>query len=134
MKGTILDLMHLGLFGWFVGSVAVITTIIAYVYISIVLYTIAKKLKKPYAWMAWIPLVNLIFYMPMLAGYEWYFGFLYILMFIPWVGVLVPIALMVWWWWRIAENRNFPGWLGILMIIPVVNIIIPAIIAWAENK
>jgi len=43
-----------------------------YIYAALALQTIGKKLKVEPTWLAWIPIVNM-FYIPMLAGYKWYY-------------------------------------------------------------
>lgn len=111
----------------------VIALIVAYIYFALVMQTLGKKLKVGNEWMAWVPIVNM-FYIPMLAGYEWYYGFLWLLLFIPIIGGPIVLIIAIWWWWKIAEKRNFPGWLSILLIIPVINIILPGVFAWYDVK
>jgi len=59
--------------------------------------------------------------------------FIVFLSWIPIVGSLGVLALMIWWWWKIAERRNRPGWWGILIgLIPVVNLILIGMLAWSD--
>jgi len=136
MNSNIVDPNMLGL-GMLAGvSVGIIVAIgvLFYVYFALALATIGKKLNVGKTWMAWIPVVNL-FYIPMLAGYEWYYGFLWILAFIPMIGwTVISLILLIWWFWKIAEKRNFPGWFAIFLFVPSISILIPGIIAWYENK
>lgn len=110
---------------------AVIFGIAIYVYTAWAVMTIGKKLKVKPTWLAWIPVAN-VFYLPMLAGYEWYYGFLWIGSFIPAIGFLISIGLTIWWWWRISEARKKEGWMGILMAIPLVNLVVVGILAWSK--
>ena len=120
--------------GAFMGAflaLAIILGIAIYVYTAWAVMTIGKKLKVEPTWLAWIPIANL-FYIPMLAKYEWYYGFLWIGSMIPGIGFLVSIGLTIWWYWRISESRKKEGWLGILMAIPLVNLVVVGILAWNE--
>ena len=131
--GNVIDPNMLGL-GILTGlgiAFAVGISLIMYIYFALVLSTIGKKLKVGKIWMAWVPVVNM-FYIPMLAGYKWYYGFLWLLAAIPIIGALISIGLVIWWWWKIAEKRNFPGWISILILIPIVDIILPGVIAWYD--
>lgn len=123
-------------FGLLTGALLValiIVGIVAYIYGSLVMWTLGGKLKVEPRWLAWVPLINGMFYLPMLAGYKWYYGWLWLLAFIPIVGSIVSIALTIWWWWKISEARKRDGWLGILMIIPLANIIIMGYLAWSDK-
>ncbi len=108
----------------------VVITIGIYIYVSFAMMVIAKKLNKDNPWLVWIPIVNL-FYIPVMADYPWYLGFLWFLGAIPVVGWIIPLALVIWWYWKISEGVKKPGWLGILMAIPIVNLIVIGILAWA---
>lgn len=112
---------------------AVVIGIVLYIYTALVLYTIAKKLKKDYAWIAWIPIANM-FYVPVVAGYAWYYGFLNLLTIIPFIGMLAVLGINIWWWWRISEERKFPGWFSLFMLLPPVWLIIMGVIAWGKAK
>ena len=105
--------------------------IVFYVYTALALMTIGKKLKKDPTWLAWVPIAN-VFYIPMLAGYEWYYGFLWLLTLVPFVGFIATLGLPIWWFWKISEARGKEGWFGILMIIPIVNLIILGVLAWSK--
>lgn len=124
------DMMGIAFLGAFMGAILLVV-LIGYIYSALVMWTIGKKLKVEPTWLAWIPVVNM-FYIPMLAGYEWYYGFLWLLVAIPFLGSLVSIGLTIWWWWKIAEERSRPGWWGILMIVPVVNLVMMGILAWSD--
>ena len=95
-----------------------------YVYFSLALQTIAQKTNTENAWLAWIPIVNVILMLNIAQKPIWWF----ILFLIPLVGIVMAIIV----WMGIAEARNKPNWWGILMIIPVANLIVPGYLAWAD--
>ncbi len=96
----------------------------AYVYMSLALQTIAKKTNTENAWLAWIPIVNIILMLNIAKKPLWWI----ILFFVPLVNIVIAILV----WMGIAEARNKPNWWGILMIVPVVNLIVPGYLAWAD--
>jgi len=108
-------------------------TIAYYIFLSIVMYIIGRKLNVKPTWLAWIPIVNM-FYIPMLAGYKWYYAFLLLLSMVPVVGIVVVPVLMIWWWWMIAQRRGFHGALALLCLIPIVNFVMIGIFAWVDPK
>jgi len=95
-----------------------------YVYYSLALQTIAKKTNTENAWMAWIPIVNIILMLNIAKKPLWWF----ILCLVPLVNLVIIIIV----WMAIAEARGKPNWWGILLIVPVVNIIVPGYLAWAD--
>jgi len=103
--------------------VALIFAAVGYVYIALALQTIATKTNTENAWLAWIPIVNLVLMLNIAKKPIWWF----ILLLIPLVNIVMIILV----WMGIAEARNKPNWWGILMIVPVVNIIVPGYLAWS---
>jgi hypothetical protein len=95
-----------------------------YVYYSLALQTIAKKTNTENAWLAWIPIINIILMLNIAKKPLWWL----ILCLIPIVNIVIFIIV----WMAIAEARNKPSWWGILLIVPVVNIIVPGYLAWAD--
>jgi magnesium-transporting ATPase (P-type) len=95
-----------------------------YVYVALALMTIAKKTNTPNAWLAWIPIVNIILMLNVAKKPLWWF----ILCLIPLVNIVIFIIV----WMAIAEARGKPNWWGILMIVPVVNLIVPGYLAWSD--
>ena len=96
----------------------------AYIYISLALQTIANKTNTPNAWLAWIPIANIIVMLSVAKKPLWWF----ILFLVPLVNIVV--AVMV--WMAMAEARGKPGWWGILTIVPVANLIVPGVLAWSD--
>ncbi len=110
-----------------------------YVYTSLALMTIAKRLQTEPAWLAWIPIANLVL-MAKMAKMHWWPVLLVIGMVIPWISPLAGIALLVFiiiWSWKICEARKRPGWYAVLTIIPFVGgiwaLILYGILAWSKD-
>lgn len=95
-----------------------------YIYTSLALQTIAKKTNTENAWMAWIPIINILLMLNIAKKPLWWI----ILCLIPLVNIVILIIV----WMGIAEARNKPNWWGILMIVPLVNLIVPGYLAWAD--
>ena len=103
---------------------AVVVGLGFYIYISLALQTIANKTGTPNAWLAWIPIANLILMLQVAKKPLWWF----LLFLIPLVNLVMSIIV----WMAVAEARGKPSWWGILMIVPVVGLIVPGYLAWAD--
>ena len=109
------------LFGAFF-MLALVIIFIIYLITALALYKIAIRTKSDYAWLAWVPIANIIL-MALIAKQEWWLGLIAIFApIIPFVGGLASTGLIVFFWWRITERFNKPGPLALLMIIPIVNL------------
>jgi len=97
---------------------------IAYVYMALALQAIAQKTNTPNAWMASVPIANLILMLNIARKPIWWI----ILFLIPIVNIVMVILV----WMGIAEARSKPSWWGVLSIVPVVNLFVPAYLAWSE--
>ncbi|MGE5326353.1 MAG: DUF5684 domain-containing protein [Deltaproteobacteria bacterium] len=95
-----------------------------YIYIALAIQTIAKKTNTENAWLAWIPIINIILMLNIAKKPIWWI----VLFLIP----LVNIVFMILVWMAIAEARGKPNWWGILMIVPVVSLIVPGYLAWSD--
>ena len=84
-----------------------------YVFFSLCLFLIAKKLKVPAPWTAWIPIVNLWTLVACAGKPAWWLIFY----LIPIVNFFVLIYLYM----CITENLGKNKWLGLLMLVPLVN-------------
>ena len=84
-----------------------------YVYNSLALVTIGKKLKYKYPWLAWIPVANGAMVLQM-GGFHWAWIFLVLVPVLGWIalGVLGIISF-----WRIFEKRKYPGWLSLVLLL-----------------
>jgi hypothetical protein len=104
--------------------VMVVIGLAFYIYFSLALQTIAKKTNTENAWLAWIPIANIILMLNIAKKPTWWI----ILFFIPLVGIVFGIIVFM----AIAEARNKPSWWGILLIVPVIGIIVPGYLAWSD--
>ncbi|MBN1793986.1 MAG: hypothetical protein JW844_03390 [Candidatus Omnitrophica bacterium] len=94
-----------------------------YAYFSFALQTIARKTNTPYAWLAWVPLVNFYLMCTIARQPGWYV----VLFFVPVVNIVIPVYL----WMKIAEEMGQPGWIGLLWLVPVVNLFLPGYLAFS---
>ena len=95
-----------------------------YVYTALALQTIAQKTNTENAWLAWIPIANIVLLLNIAKKPIWWI----LLLLIPLVNIIVGIIV----WMAVAEARNKPNWWGILIIVPVVGIIVPGYLAWSD--
>lgn len=95
-----------------------------YIFAAFALMTIAEKTQTPNAWLAWIPLANVVLMIMVARKPIWWI----VLFFIPLVNIVVSVIL----WMAIAEARHKPSWWGILTIIPVLNLVAIAYLAWSD--
>jgi len=95
-----------------------------YVYFALALSTIATKTNTENAWLAWIPIANLILMLNVAKKPIWWI----LLFLIPLVNVIISIIV----WMEVAKARGKPDWWGILTIVPVVGIAVPGYLAWAD--
>lgn len=100
--------------------------LVIYVYMSICLMKIAKKTNTENAWLAWIPIANVILMLQIAQKPLWWI----ILFFIPLVNIVFTILV----WMEIAKAVKKPDWLGILMIVPIANFIIPGYLAFSKSE
>jgi len=114
-----------------VAGLLLVFVVIIYIYCSLCLYLIAKKTNDEPAWLAWIPIASL-FLMCKVAKVNYLWLLLVLASFIPIVGTLCMMGLMVYLWYKISEARNKPGWLGVLVIIPLVSFVIMGYLAFSE--
>ena len=95
----------------------------SYIYTSLALMTIAKKLSHPRPWLAWIPFANTALILQM-GGFHWAWVFLFL---VPFAGWTVLIALSTISMWRVFEKRNYPGALALFQLggfIPYISLLL----------
>lgn len=97
-----------------------------YIYMSLCVYKIAKKTNTENAWMAWIPIINIILMLNIAKKPLWWI----VLYFIPLANIVVSILV----WMEIAKAVNKPDWVGILIIVPFVNIFVPGYLAFSKME
>ncbi|MFP4423609.1 MAG: hypothetical protein ACLFP2_00095 [Candidatus Woesearchaeota archaeon] len=119
----------------FVGLIA----IGVYVYMAFAMMKTAQRLGTPNAWLAWIPIGNMVL-MANMAKMHWWPVLLILIAWIPiigWIAGLVLAVFAIIWQWKICEARNKPGWWAILLIIPLVGniwgLVMWGILAWSKQ-
>ncbi len=110
-----------------------------YLYTSLALMAVAKRLKDPAPWLAWIPIANLVL-MARLAKMHWWPVLLLIGALIPLLGIFFALAFAVFafiWQWKICEARKRPGWWALLQLIPFVGgiwgLVMWGLLAWSKD-
>jgi len=114
------------IFGIFAGIFALVffILIIVYIFYAICLMKIAHKTNTPNAWLAWIPIANMVLMLQVAKKPMWWI----ILFFIPIANIVMAILL----WMGIAKELGKPEWLGVLVIVPIANLVLPAYLAFSE--
>lgn len=77
-------------------------------------FLIAKKTNAPYAFYAFIPILNYYLLCKIAGRPVWWM----VLYFVPFVGLAIDVIV----WMDIAQVRQKPNWLGILILVPLVNL------------
>jgi hypothetical protein len=145
VSSTEMNLAMFGLLSWIAAMfaafmlIAVVVSILVYIYSSLVLFTIGKKLGYKRSWLAWIPVANLAMILQ-LGNFHWALVFL---LLVPILGTIAVAVLLIISLWRIYEKRKYSGWLSLvplLSVIPVVgflagiaHLVIMGVVAW-KNK
>jgi len=139
----VLDSLGMGAILGFLAGMAIVAIIIAiiigialYIYFALALQSIAKKLKYKNSWFAWIPFLNLVMVLQ-LGGFHWAWVFLVLGCWIPVVGAIICLALLVLMmisFWRIFEKLKYPGALSLLLLLPLARVIMIGIAAWSKRK
>ncbi len=106
--------------------IAVLVGLGLYVYYSLSMYLIAKRLNVAEAWMSWVPILNLWPFLSSAGKPCWWV----ILLLIPFVNIVVIVYL----WMCICENLGRNKWLGLLTLVPVVNLVLPGVLAFSKNE
>ncbi|UCG78477.1 MAG: DUF4124 domain-containing protein [Nitrospirota bacterium] len=117
-------------------------------YLMLCTYLIARKTGVSYAWMSWIPVLN-IFPIFGAAGYSWWVGpvvlLLPLLLFIPVMlfppagailSFLMAIGLIIFFiymWTKICESLNVTKLAAILIIVPLFNFLIISYLAFKKE-
>ncbi|MFH1704160.1 MAG: DUF5684 domain-containing protein [Nitrospirota bacterium] len=114
-----------GLFTGF-GIILILIEIAFYIFFSLCLFLIAKKLDVPAPWTAWIPIVQ-IWTIVASAGKPWWW---ILLLLVPIVNIVIGIYL----WVLITENLGRNKWLGLLMLVPIINFVFLGILAFSKSE
>jgi uncharacterized membrane protein YfhO len=135
-----------GLLGWLSAIIAgaaivvMVVSLIVYIYTSLAMYTIGKKLGYKNSWLAWIPIANIAMILQ-LGGFHWAFVFLILIPFLGWLAIAILIYISL---WRIYEKRKYPGWLSLIILgtmipiigwvlAPLAHLIIMGFVAWKDK-
>lgn len=108
------------------GMILVFIGIAFYIYYSLCLFLIAKKLDVPAPWTAWIPLVQLWTFVVSAGKPGWWV----LLFLVPLVNFFVGIYL----WICVTENLGKNKWLGLLILVPLVGILYPGWLAFSKTE
>lgn len=114
-----------GLFAGF-ATISILMEIALYIFFSLCLFLIAKKLNIPAPWTAWIPIVQ-IWTIVACAGKPWWW---ILLLLVPIVNIVIGIYI----WVLITENLGRNKWLGLLMLVPIVNLVFLGILAFSKSE
>ena len=108
------------------GIMIYLIAFVLYIFTSLCLFLIAKKLNVPSPWTAWIPLIQVWTFVTS-AGKAWWW---ILLLLVPIVNTIVGIYL----WICITENLGRNKWLGLLMLLPVINLVFLGILAFSKTE
>ncbi len=120
--------VFVGLLGGFL-LIVVFISLAAWIFFSLCLFLIAKKLDIENPWIAWIPLVQTYTFV-LCAGKPWWWLLMFWLGFVVFpVGIVVSVIL----WMAICENLGVNKWLGLLVLVPLVNVGFAGYLAFSKN-
>ena len=117
------------LFGGFVLVFFFGTLGFTYIYTSITLMAMAKRLDYENAWFAWIPILNIVLLLKMGDMNP----LLVLLILIPGLGglaiaIINIIALM-----NICEKVGYEKLLALLVLVPIANFVLLGMLAWGKK-
>ena len=99
--------------------------IVGYLYFSLCLYFIARKLNVSNPWIAWVPIFQIMTLLEWASKPAWWA----LLFFVPLVNFIVQIYI----WMCLSENLGRDKWSGLLMLVPVVNLIYLGMLAFSKQ-
>lgn len=112
--------------------VLVIIGIALYVFYSLCLFKIGKKLDVPASWLAWVPVANGFWPLVGASGKPWWWIIILVVAsIIPIVNIL-SIFLFIYLWMCVSENMGRNKWLGLLVILPFVNFVFMGYLAFSK--
>lgn len=118
------------LFGGAMLFVSIVVGLGSYIYCSLALMKLAKRMDYDNAWFAWVPILNMVLLFqlgdqnPMLL----------LLLLIPGVGAVVVGVLSIIALMKICEKRGYDKALGLLVLIPVASYVLLGILAWGKKE
>lgn len=105
----------------FAGAIQMMLSLGIWIIFSLSGHVIGKKLRHSAPWLAWVPVVNVFYFMTLAGRNPW----TALLLFVPLVNIIVYAVMFG----DIADRLGMPQWLGWAMILPVANIFIIAYLA-----
>ncbi|VVB82757.1 Uncharacterised protein [uncultured archaeon] len=135
---AILGSDYSALIPFFAGMIifAIIVLFVLYIYTSLAMMAIAKKVNHPHPGLVWIPFVGQYLVASQIAKMPWWPILFLIGTVIPFVGNGFGLALLVFdiiWMWKTYEAVQKPGWWAIFMLFPPVGLILLGIAAWSKK-
>lgn len=106
-------------------SMFLIFIIVGYFYFSLCLYNIARKLNVSNAWIAWVPIAQILTLLQSASKPAWWI----LLFLVPLVNLVITIYV----WMCVSENLGKNKWLGLLMLVPVVNLVYLGMLAFSRQ-
>ncbi len=97
-----------------------------YIYFSLCLFLIAKKLNVSAPWIAWVPIVQIWTLLQAAGKPCWWV----VLFFIPVIGIIASVYV----WMCIAENLGRNKWLGLLILAPFINLVYIGVLAFSKQE
>jgi len=117
------------LFGGMMLLFSLAVTMALYVYTSLALMTIARKLEAENEWFAWVPVLNMALLLKLGMQNPW----LVLLILIPGIGAIILAVLSIVALMKVCEKRGYDKLLGLLSLVPVANLVLLGVLAWGKK-
>lgn len=108
------------------GLVFLLVPVALYIYFSLCLFLIARKLDAPAPWTAFVPIAQLWAVVGSSGKPAWWI----VLLLVPVVNVIVGIYLFI----LIAERLGKNRLMGLLIAVPVLNLLLLGLLAFSKTK
>jgi len=95
-----------------------------YAFFAICIQTLAKKTETENAWMAWVPVLNMVLLLNVAGKPTWWI----VLFFIPIVNFVMAIMVMM----SVAERVEKPSWVGALVVVPFFGTLVIPYLAFSS--
>lgn len=118
------------IFGGIMLVFSIIISLSLYVYASLALMNIAKKMNQENTWFAWVPILNTVLLFKMGDQNP----LLLLLLLIPGIGALIVGVFSIISLMNICEKRGYDKLLGLLALVPLANLILIGVLAWGKKE